>query len=274
MTDQLDKVEEKEVEQPETKQTEEPKYTETEAEALATGWVPKDQWKGAEEDWVPAKAYLKYGQVESDLKRVRSEASQKEKVIKSMKDYYLNVKEDAKKEILDTLKRHKREAIKNEDYAEVAKLDVQIDEINDNLDRKFKASDEKVKNIEVPQGPPPEFFDWNRKNSWYVLGAQDGLTKEADALAIGYAQAYPAAKYDDVLNYVEETIKAKYPQKFEKPRGRPTDVNEPGESVGDAKPKTKVKLTPAERQAAEAFGMTPEEYAAGLQKWESTRGQV
>jgi hypothetical protein len=252
-----------------------PEYSEEEKLALEEGWAPKDKWKGAEDEWVPAKAFLKYGKVESELKRVRSEASQKEKVIKTMKDYYLNVKEDAKKEILDNFKRQKREAIKNEDYAEVAKLDQQIDDLTDSLDRKFKQHDQHMLNAEqVAQTPPPEFFDWNKRNSWYVLGEQSGLTKEADVLAVSYAQMNPGVKYGEVLKFVEDTIKAKHPDKFQSDTRRPraSDVNDPPEFTGDTKNKRAVRLRPEEKAAADEFGISYEEYAAGLKQWDKMKG--
>lgn len=261
------------VEEKEVPQSEEPKFTETELKAAEEGWVPKDQWKGPEDEWVPAKAFLKYGQVESELKRTRSESTQKEKVIKTMKDYYLNVKEDAKKEIVDTLKRHKKEALKQENYEEVAKIDAQLDELTDNLDRKLKQHDEKLKLLdETPKGPPPEFYSWNKQNSWYVLGQTTGLTKEADTLAIAYAQQNPSSSYEDMLAYVGEAIKKLHPKSFEPSvRERPADINEPGEVQGESQSKKRVKLSASEKAAAEAFGMTHEEYASGLQKWDTTR---
>lgn len=250
-----------------------PEYTPVELEAMEMGWVPKDQWKGAEEEWTPAKAFIKYGQLESKYKQAQSSASQNEKVIKSMKDYYLNVKEDAKKEILDTMKRAKREAVKNQDYERVAEIDLQMDELTDNLDRKFKRHDEELAVVEkTPQGPPPEFFEWNKKNSWYKLGEQSGLTKEADVLAVAYAQMNPTAPYQEVLDHVTDRIRKLFPEKFVNPKERPADVNEPGEVTGDTKNKSKVKLTEAEKRAAEAFGLSYEDYAKGLKEWDQRKG--
>lgn len=261
------------VDTPKDEDIQTPEYTPVEQEALSMGWVPKDQWKGAEEDWTPAKAFIKYGQLESEHKKTKAEASQKEKVIKSMKDYYLNVKEDAKKEIEDTLKRQKREAIKNEDYARVAEIDLQLDELTDNLDRRFKQRDVGMeKDTAEVTGPPPEFYEWNKKNSWYQMGKQDGLTKEADVLAVAYAQMNPNAPYQEVLDHVTDRIKKLFPEKFVNPKERPADVNEPGETTGDAKSKKSVRLSEAEKRAAEAFGLSYEDYAKGLKEWDQKKG--
>lgn len=249
----------------------------TEQEATATGWVPKEQWKGAEEDWVPAKAYLKYGKVESELKRTRAEASQKEKVIVAMKGYYVNVKEDAKKEVIDALKRQKREAVKNEDYTEVAKLDVQLDELTTNLDRKFAQHDQQVRTFEQqqPVAPPPEFYQWNSENTWYTLGGSDELSKEADILAEAYVKRNPNSAYPELLEWVGKKVKQMYPEKFKpSPRDREAaDVNEPGEVVDEPRAsKSRPKLTAEQKIAAANFGMTAEEYADGLKQWDKQKG--
>lgn len=275
MADTPEKQDEVVVETPE-ENNDEPQYSPDELQAMEEGWAPKDKWKGPEDEWVPAKAFLKYGRVESELKRTRSEASQKEKTIKAMKEYYLNMKEDAKKEVLDSFRRQKREAIKNEDYQEVAKLDLQIDELSQNLDRKFKQHDEVLQNVDKSTPtPPPEFFEWNKKNSWYVLGETGGMTREADALSIAYRQMYPNSSYSDVLNYVEQTIKSRYSDKFDtrNPRkDRPSDVSEPSELNGNAPNKRQVRLKPEEKAAADAFGISYEEYAKGLQAWDKMKG--
>lgn len=260
-----------------TEEQDEPQYTEEEVQAMEEGWAPKEKWKGSEDEWVPAKAFLKYGRVESELKKARSEASQKEKTIKAMKDYYVTVKEDAKKELLDSFRRQKREAIKNEDYQEAAKLDLHIDELSQNLDRKFKQHDDVMQNVEkAAPTPPQEFFDWNKKNAWYVLGETGGLTKEADTLFLAFRQMNPNASYSEALSFVESTVKAKHADKFSPPQNprasRPSDVAEPTELNGNAPNKKTIRLRPEEKAAADAFGISYEEYAKGLKAWDKMKG--
>lgn len=257
----------------EEKATDTPTYTETEKQAMEQGWVPKDQWKGAEDDWTPAKAFMKYGDVESKFKKAQAEASQKDKVIHAMKDYYLNVKEDAKKELLDTFRRRKAEAKKNEDFEEVAKLDTQIDELSSNLERKFQDTDKKMEEVQNTAPPiHPEFIDWNRKNTWYDPQEDPEIVQEADDLGLLYANRNPKAQYKDVLNYVEKRIKQLHPDKFQPAREPVQDVNEGGERSGDSNTKSRVKLDAAQKAAAEAFGMTYEEYAKGMKDWDKQKG--
>lgn len=248
------------------------KYNETEQRAIEQGWKPKDQWEGDEADWVSAKAFLKFGEVQSELKRVRSEATQKEKVIKAMKDYHLNVKEDAKKEVIESLKKQKQIAIRDEDYQKAAQLDAQMEEIVERVDKTYKKSDEQLQQIEnQPVGPPPEFFEWNKKNSWYRYGDADEITQEADMLAIGYANKHPTAAYTDVLGYVEKQIKKMYPEKFDM-KGRASAVDEGG-STAPQKNDKKIRLTEAEKRAAEEFGLSYEAYAKSLQEYDRMKGR-
>lgn len=272
MTDQvLDSLEVK----PETP-PEAPVLNEIEQQAVQSGWVPKEDWKGAEDDWVPAKQFVKRGQLEAELKRQRAETSHKEKVIKSMKDHYLTLKEDAKKELLETLKRSHRDAVKSEDYMEATKISLQMEEVEENLDRKFKHHDQHVEQVTAPVStPPPEFYEWQERNKWYQIGNTDDMTVEADQLAVAYMKRKPDAPYTDMLNYVTERMTKLYPEKFmpkQKERSA-DDVNEPGsvQNKGDTKG-SKVKLTPAEKEAAAQFGLTEQEFAESLKEYDKKKG--
>lgn len=257
---------------PDEKQTE---YTPVEQEAMEMGWVPKDQWKGAEEDWTPAKAYIKYGKLEAEHKATKATASQKEKVINAMKDHYTRVKDDAKKEVEATLKKQKRDAIKEENYARAAEIDLQLDELTENLDRKTRVHDEEVKRIDntAIDAVPPEFYEWNKRNSWYSMNGGDPLSQEADTLAIAYRGRFPKSTYPEVLEYVTTTIKKLYPERFPNPaRNTPAAVNEPSATPSGEAKKKGPKLTDAERQAADAFGISYEDYAKSLKEWDTKKG--
>lgn len=256
-----------------------PELSADEQAATKAGWKPKDKWDGGEDEWVPAKAFLKFGEVQTQLKQAKQDSSQKEKVIKAMKEFHLQVKEDAKKEVIDTLKRSKREAVKAEDFQKVAELDVQLDELETNLDNRFQKIDQRQREMEVQsQGPTPEFLEWSARNSWYKLGATTGLTKEADEIGASYVEAYPDSKKrpQEVLDYVEKRIKKLFPDEFEnRERARPSAVDDvPRDRLDTPVGKTRVRLSEAEKAAADAFGMTHAEYAEGLKKWDRMKGNA
>lgn len=253
---------------------EEVKLTADEQRAIDLGWKPKDQWQGPEEDWVPAKHWLKYGDVEHKLMSLEQADKQKDKVIQAMKNHYLRVKEDSVREVLETIKKQKKIAIEQEDFTKVAELDMQAEMLEENLQKRFKATDIEVAREQVPQGPPPEFHAWNRKNNWYKYGSStDEMTVEADTLAVGFQSRNPNASYADVLKYVEDKIKKIFPDKF-KETEEITAVDDGGstKATPTRSGKTPVRLNEAEKAAAAAFGMSEAEYAKEMQAYEKRKG--
>ena len=254
---------------------EEVKVSPDEERAISLGWKPKDQWQGEEDDWVPAKHWLKYGDLEHELMSERQSSKHKDKVMGVMKGHHLRLKEDAKKEIEQTIRRQKQDAIKEEDFQRVAVLDAKLDVLKENLDKRFVDADSQA-NREIPQasGPPPEFFEWNRSNSWYKLGSStDEMTSEADTIAMGYQTRNPSAPYKECLKYVEDKIKKLYPENFKKEEVN-TAVDDGGStrSTSTVFKKGGYKLNEMEKAAAAGFGMTEAEYAKELEVYDKRRG--
>lgn len=252
------------------------KLSEDETRALNLGWKPKDQWQGNPDDWVPAKWWLKYGDVEQRALTAEQEAKHKEKVLGSMKNHYIRVKEDALAEIRDTIKRAKRDAMKNEDFARVAELDAEQEVLENNVKQKFAKADADAQNdTQAPAGPPPEFFEWNRRNSWYVLNSKDELTSEADALAIAHMQRNPNSTYREMLVDVETKIKKLFPEKFKMEEPPIMAVDDGGGEGGTRQPKQSSKapkLSDVEKEVAKRFGMTDAEYAKERDKYSERKG--
>lgn len=253
------------------------KLSEDETRAVSLGWKPKEEWQGNPDDWVPAKWWLKYGDVEQRLLSAEQEAKHKEKVLGSMKNHYIRVKEDALAEIRDTIKRAKREATKNEDYARVAELDAEQEILENNVKQKFAEADTAAKkDIEAPSNtPPPEFHEWNRRNPWYTLGSTDELSSEADSLAVIYMQKNPNAPYKEMLTVVEGKIKKLFPEKFKAEEPPIMAVDDGGGEAGTRNPKTSsksTKLSEVEKEVAKRFGMTDAEYAKERDKYSERKG--
>lgn len=256
--------------------TPEVKLSEDETRAVSLGWKPKEEWQGNPDDWVPAKWWLKYGDVEQRLLSAEQEAKHKEKVLGSMKNHYVRVKEDAIAEIRDTIKRAKKEAMKNEDFARVAELDLEQEVLETNVKQKFAQADEDAKkDVAAQPGPPPEFYEWNRRNSWYTLGSTDELSSEADSLAIAYMQKNPNASYKEMLTTVEGKIKKLFPDKFKGEEPPIMAVDDGGGEHGSKGTKggTKSpKLSDVEKEVAKRFGMTEAEYAKERDKYSERKG--
>lgn len=250
------------------------KLTEEETRAINLGWKPKDQWQGSPDEWVPAKWWLKYGDVEQRLLAAEQENKHKEKVLGSMKSHYTRVKEDAMAEVKQTIQRQKREALKNEDYQRVAELDAELEVLEGGLKNKFANVDKQVNEDTKQSGPPPEFFEWQRHNPWYKPGTNDEVTGEADALALAYVARNPNSDYKTMLNHVTDRIKKVFPDKFKAEEPPMTGVDEGGEqgskpTKGGSK---SPKLTEVEKEVAARFGMTEEEYAKERDSYNKRKG--
>lgn len=242
-----------------------PTYSPEEQKAIDLGWKPKDQWQGEEADWVPAKWWLKYGDLEQRAITLESQNKQTDKVLNVLKTRYLRLKEDALKELQNNVKRRKQEAIKNEDYERVAQLDTEAEALTQALEVKFDENARQMQQ-EIPNSPPPEFFQWNRENSWYKLGdTSDEMTVEADLLAAAMFAKDKNVPYEHVLKTVTDKIKRLFPDKFKKQESTPSAaaVDEGGSSGSRSRDggKRSSRLSPLEKEMAARFGMTEEEYA-------------
>ena len=261
-----------------TTQAEEPKLTPDEERAIALGWKPQDQWEGDKGDWVPAKFWLRYGDLEQQLIVSREENKHKEKVLKSMQGHYVRVKEDSVKEVRDIIRRQKNEALKNQDYERVAELDAEAHVLEEGMKQKHNAVDQEViRDIQETPGPSPEFIAWNRMNPWYQAGSNDPLTQEADALAIGFTRKFPGAAPSAVLQYVEDRIKRTFPEQF-RPATKAPAASPVDDGGGEARTttsrssKSSYTLSPAEKEAAARFGMSEKEYAEEVVKYDRRKG--
>lgn len=248
-----------------------------ERRAIDLGWKPKDQWQGNEDDWVPAKWWLKYGDLEQTKIALEQQDKHKERVINAMKNRYMRVKEDSVKEALDIIKRQKREAMKEENFQAVAELDAQAELLKEGLENKFKQADAEFAQQDTQVNtPPPEFYRWNRENSWYKFGdTTDPMTVEADTLAFAIRSRNPNASYNEILSTVTEKIKRMFPEKFKKEPDPVNAVDEGSETGSRASKGTKssYKLDAAQKEAAMRFGMTEAEYAKEIAEWERRKGR-
>ncbi len=252
----------------------EPQASPEEQRAMELGWKPKDKWEGAPEDWVSAKWWLKYGDLEQQKISLESESKKKERVIGAMKEHYIHVKADAKAELIAQIKRDKQQAVKEENYERVAELDEQIDRINAGLDARFNQRDTELKEVEAEAVPPdPRFVEWNKHNSWYKLNSKEPMTEYADTIAIGYKARNPNATYEDIFKFVEDSVKSRFPEKFKTMPNSP--VNDGGNNNAPRKPKNSgIKLDEAQKEAARAFGLTEEEYAKSLEEYDRKKGRA
>lgn len=246
------------------------KLTAQEQQAYDFGWQPREDWVKngkLEEDWVPAKHFLKFGELKNQVIAKDKQLTKAEKLVKLMKNHHLQVKEQAKKEAIEALRDERRAALENNDLVKAEYIRDQIESTTEKFDKQ-RAIPAEIEAVEREVTPPavsvpPEFYDFHNRNPWYITDPkrQDEISTEADK--IGFAEVESARMkgeridLKEVYKTVEKKIRKLYPEKFETPRSPQSDG--PGKTSASAA-KVAKNLSDEEAAVAKAFGLTPEKY--------------
>lgn len=273
---QDEKVEEGKEESTDEKSSSAVELSPLEQQAASYGWQPKEKWVesgNAEEDWVPAKHFMKFGELKQQTISKDKQLQKQERIIKMMKDHHLKVRETAYQDALKSIREERKMALEENDLVRAEALKDRIEELKEQHTKNAavlpKEVEEEIRQAELekqqqPPAPNPDFPVWHSKNPWYIVevAKQDEISKEADVLANAIVEQarrdQRAITAKEVYEAVEKKIKKLYPEKFE-PRRSPQSDSPNRTGAGGTK--STVKLTEDELAVAKAFGMTPEKYA-------------
>lgn len=241
-----------------------------ETQAIGFGWKPKEKWVedgNSEDDWVPAKHFLQFGEIKKQLVNKDKQLTKQEKIIKMMKNHHVNVKQAAYDDAVAALKVEKKAALENNDLIKVEEIKDRMDELREKSakEKAIPAEIEKEEQEQIPvtQTPPTEYYQFLEKNPWYIQdpAKQDEMSREADVLGVAIVQrARNEGKnitYAEVYKAVEDRITKLFPDKFQKPVN-PQQGSGRRSGVGG---KMSSNLSEAELEVAKAFGLKPEDYA-------------
>lgn len=200
--------------------------TAAEDKAHKSGWRPKDDWKGDDDEWIDAREFNFRGELmgriseqSSILSNFKNQIAERDKTIEDLVTHHKGVSEREYKKALKTLQDAKIEAIDEGDGSAVVEIDNEIDE----LKGKKQAAEKHVspdKNIK--DSTPPEVIDWLQKpqNKWYV---NDSFLKSvADGIAKGLMQKNPNISPTNLLHQMDVKMREELPHRFD---GNPS-VNE------------------------------------------------
>lgn len=113
-----------------------------EEKAIASGkWKPQEEWEGDPEEWRPAREYVERGELFDKIDSQNKEMKQLRKVLDTLKNHHLNVKQEAMEEAIALLKKQRDSARKEEDLGKVLEITEEID----TLKEKQKKAIEKAK---------------------------------------------------------------------------------------------------------------------------------
>lgn len=226
-----------------------------EREALAAGWVPKDEWKGDPARWRDAETFVDAKNRILPLVRKENESIRRENADLKARIERMEAREreqDAARENLtiETLKIERKQALENQDYDRVTQIDEKL------ID---SAAKEAVKKVTKPENGAAQQIDpqvqetWNRfvsENEWIkneraqaVLMEKMVVMRQAGSTLIGRA----------MLDEAKDRIRREYPEWF--PAARRTGMAESGGYNGAARGQTRSwnDLKPDVKQALEDF---------------------
>lgn len=196
-----DVAEEKEVEEHSEEASEE--YSEVEMEAMKHGWRPE----GVEgKRNLSAEEFLDRQKLYDEIKHLKKGVKETKLAFDALRKHHQRVREAERKKIIAELKLQKRMALETDDYDKVMELDDKILEASTKQDDGDDIPD-------IPETNSNEAFEtWVSENRWYH--ADKDLRTRADIVGAIYYQNNPTAPLDDVYNYVTETMRKEFPEKF------------------------------------------------------------
>ena len=200
-------------------------------EATGQGWVPKEKFKGNEDDWVDASTFVKRGREILPILRKNNEnlvrelnqtkASLQEFKLAAdefkrfQKDAYERKARELEQEVVE-LRAAKAQAITDGDGKRVDVLDEAIDAAKQEA-KAAKADSERVVatcTLAPVTGVDPKLQTWLDKNDWF--GKDKRLTAMTNSLGEALRAENPALIGDAFLEKLDEALAETFPAKFGK----------------------------------------------------------
>ena len=244
--------EEKQVEQQEASTEAEVQQLDpqVEKEARLFGWVPKEEFRGSESDWVDAEVFVKRGKEINPILRKNNELlmkklDEKAKEIDSIKASVEEFKKFQKESFerksaeyeiqIAQLKTKKREAIAAGDGDTVVDIDDQIDSLKEaQKEAKAEAAKkpEPAPKTEAQASVPddPELQSWLGRNQWF--GEDSEMTDMANGLGASVRKQFPHLTGRAFLDKLDEKIVEYFPQKVLGKKAKGSSVDSTGNVRG------------------------------------------
>lgn len=190
----------------ESVQVEAPAVVETsdvETQAKKMGWIPQDQFRGNQEEFIPAEEYLRRGnemlpilrannrRMETELEKLRRELTETRQANKTTESTIESLKEFQASIAIERAKTKRSELLAAIKTANEDGNDDAVDELRDELEavksvikEGTTTSVKAAPKVEVPAEPEvsPEMRAWTKSNEWF------GVDKRRTAMAVQIGQ--------------------------------------------------------------------------------------
>ena len=211
-------------------------------EARIFGWVPREEFRGSDEEWVDADVFVTRGKEINPILRKNNETlmkklDEKTKEIDSIKasveEFKKFQKESNDRKVVELevqiaeLKTRKREAIAEGNGDLVVDIDDQLDEIKE---AQREAKEEAKKKPEPETSPQnttvpddPALQSWLGRNTWF--GEDTEMTDVANGLGASVRRQFPHLSGQAFLDKLDDKIIEYFPHKVlgNKARGSAVD---------------------------------------------------
>lgn len=233
-------------------ESEEQPLSEVEEKAYHMGWRPLEQFEGDKDTWIDAKEFVGRAPLYEGLSKQSKEIKQMKAMLDELTTVNQRIKENAKKEALEEIRKQRVEAMQNEDYNTALALE----------DKEKELAQEEGENPQQPQQETEAFIAWKAKNDWF----------ESDLDMQVFANGYGARWLQDqkaggtepteaeLYDAVEQKVKEVFAHKFQKPKPNLNRGAAPGgqsaNSAGGGVKDRWHKLTDDQKRMARDFERT------------------
>lgn len=205
-------------------QEEAPQYTEAEQKAIDMGWNPDpESLKDTGKQWIPAEEFIRNQSFFAEIKSLKKQVKQQQKVTEAFKEQNRIVQERAYAKAVQDLKAQKVSAAQDQDLVKMLDIDERIEELTNT---KKKLDDSEIVD-QRKAAWDSAYEDFLEHNSWY----QEDEIKQiyADKLGHKYLQANPGTAPEDLYKHVITEVNKKFTAQ---------------EAVSTPKPKASAVATP------------------------------
>lgn len=236
-----------------------------EQEAKRFGWVPKEEFRGTESDWVDAETFVKRGKEINPILRANNERLKKEldaerdkhnaemKALKEAAEEFKQFQKDAferkQKELateLEALKAQRKEAIREGDADLVVELEDRIEEVKE--ERASTKEPVAATKADEPAQIDPALSEWMENNKWF--GSDIEATEIANGIGASVMRQFPGLKGKAFLDKVDERLKSRVPELYGNPNQSRNTVEGGGARGNTSSGKKTYENLPAEAKAA------------------------
>lgn len=233
----------------EIEQVEVAEPTESEAKARRQGWRPKDEYRGPDEKWVDADAFLKRSDEELPVMRERLRKQDKDLAelkgtVTKFAEHHARVEKVAYERAMAEVKKERREALAIGDADGFEKAEERLAELKEVK----PAATQKQAAAEIS----PDVQTWVQANPWFQ--SEPRLAKYAEAVCGELQNEDPTRDLSDILKEVAKEVKARFPEKFANAKRAAPPAVEGATTVSAGKgSKSYANLPPEAKAACDKF---------------------